>query len=148
LGCFVLADWLAAEIYGDKELALWIRVAGLAVFLQCVSQFCYATMAGLHQFTAYARIMAMTAILNGLAITSGCLLAGLHGAVAATIGMQVVTVAWLAIVTRKKLRVDAIRLVFRNTLTWGRRLLQFGFPFYMAGLLSVPATYYLQGSLV
>jgi len=105
-------------------------------------------MAGLHQFRAYARIMAVTAILNGLAIIAGCLLAGLHGAVAATIGMQAVTVAWLAMVTRTQLRVDAIRLVFRNTLIWGRRLLQFGLPFYMVGWLSVPATYYLQGSLV
>lgn len=148
LGCLVLADWLAENIYGKQELAVWIRVAGIAVFLQCVSQFCYAAMVGLHRFATYARIMVASAVLNAVAITVGALLAGLNGAVAAMIGTQALTVAWLARSLKTELHIESLQLTLRNFSSRASQLLKFGVPFYAAGLIAIPVIYYLQGLVV
>lgn len=148
LGCLVLADWLSENIYGKPELAIWIRVGGIVVFLQCVSQFCYAAMAGLHRFTAYARIMVASAVINVVAITGGVLLAGLIGVVVAMISVQFITVVWLALGVKTGLRIESLQLTLRNFSSRVGQLLKFGFPFYAAGLISIPVIYYLQGLLV
>jgi O-antigen/teichoic acid export membrane protein len=148
LGCLFMADWLALSIYGKIELAIWIRVASIAVFLQCIFQFCYTSMVGLHQFSTYSRIMVVSAILNVALITGGIFLAGLNGAVAGMISVQFFTVIWLAWALKTKLDAESLRLVLANFFYRARQLLKFGFPFYAAGLISVPTTYYLQGLLV
>ncbi|MBT6046586.1 MAG: oligosaccharide flippase family protein [Candidatus Scalindua sp.] len=148
LGCFLMADWLAENIYGQQELAVWIRAAGIVVFLQCVFQFCYTAMAGLHQFIDYARIMVVSAIFNVFAITGGAFYAGLSGAVVAMIGAQIFMVVWLSWGLKNVLHIESLQLTLRNFIAQSRLLLKFGFPFYAAGLVSIPVAYYLQGLVV
>lgn len=148
LGCLVLGERLAVAIYEKPELAVWIRVTGIAVFLQCLSQFFYATLVGLHCFSEYARVMVASAVLSVAAISLGALAAGLTGAVAALIAVQAVTVGWLGIVMRAALRKENLRLAFRNTAAHTKSLLVFGFPFYVSGLISIPVVYVLQGMVV
>ena len=148
LGCLIMADWLAEHVYGKQELAVWIRVAAIAVFLQCISQFCYASMVGLHRFSAYTRVMIVSALLTAITITVGVLFAGLNGAVVAMIGAQFLTVAWLAWALRAELRVESLQLVLHNFFSRAGQLLKFGFPFYAVGMISIPVVYYLQGLVV
>ena len=62
--CLMFAQWIATEIYGQPELVQWIRLAAILVFFQCLSQFCYASLAGLHRFNEYAKVMILSAFLN------------------------------------------------------------------------------------
>ena len=146
-GCLVFANTIAETVYGDRALAPWIRLAGLSVLLQCVSQFCYATLAGLQRFTAYSKVMAVTALLQAVSITLGGLLGGLRGAVAASLCLQAVTVTLMARLVRDELHTETVRLAFDDAASWAAKLLTFGLPFHLAGLVSVPVTYYLQGAL-
>lgn len=144
LGCLVAADWLAQNAYGKPELAIWIRVAGAGAFLQCASQYWYVTMAGLHRFVTYARIMVASAAISAVATILGVVLAGLSGAVGGMISAQALTVIWLAWTARVELRAESVQLSLRGFYSRSRLLLKFGLPFYAAGLLAIPATYYLQ----
>jgi O-antigen/teichoic acid export membrane protein len=148
LACFLFAEPLASAIYGKPELAAWIRVAGVAVFLQSVSQFFYATLAGLHRFPEYSAIMVATAVTNLAAISIGALAFGLAGAVAGLVGAQALSVLWLGIVTRKAMRNEQLRLAFSNLFDRARSLIRLGLPLYISGMVGIPAAYLLQGMLV
>lgn len=148
LTCLAFANPLARAIYGEPELATWIRVAGIAVFLQAVSQFFYATLAGLHRFAEYSVVMVATAIANLGLIAGGALAFGLAGAVAGLLGAQALSVLWLGLVVRRAFRKAEVRLVFRNTVDRAASLLRLGMPVYLAGLIVIPAIYILQGMLV
>jgi len=148
LACGLFGQLLAQTIYGEPGLAVWIRIAGFAVFAQAVSQFFYTTLAGLHRFAAYARVMIASALLNLVTIVPAVLVADLPGAVAALVGVQVVTTVMLGAAMRSALRQNGLRLVFRNTVLQSRRLLAFGMPFYLAGLVAIPVVYVLQGLVV
>ncbi|MGX1308042.1 O-antigen/teichoic acid export membrane protein [Amorphus suaedae] len=147
-GCLLFGERLAVAIYEKPELAVWIRVAGIAVLLQCLSQFFYATLVGLHRFADYVRVMVASAVLSVAAISLGALAAGLTGAVAALLAVQAVTVGWLGIAMQSALRKENLSLAFHNTAARTKSLLVFGFPFYVSGLISIPVVYVLQGMVV
>jgi O-antigen/teichoic acid export membrane protein len=145
--CLLLSDWLAKTVYGQPELSHWMAFAAGLVLLQCVSQFCFAALAGMHQFVTYSWVMVMSAILSALAVSIGAYSLGISGALAGMLGAQAVTVFLLAQSARGALHANEIILRFSAVKQWVYRHLRLGFPFYAAGLLSVPVTLYLQGML-
>ena len=146
-GCLIFADRIAEGILGDRLLVVWIRVAGVAALLLCLSQFCSVALAGLEYFTSYAKVVAVMAVLQAAMATVCGVLFGLTGAVFALILIQALTVAAMALVLRRALRVERVRIAFRNLSFWTRRLLSFGLPFHAAALAWIPVSYYLQGVL-
>lgn len=145
--CVLLSDWLATTVYGQPELARWMVFAAGLVLLQCLSQFCFTALAGLHQFVVYSRVMVVSAVLTTLAVSVGAYSHGISGALAGMLGVQGVTVFLLARSARGALHADGIILRYGAVKQWGPRHLRLGFPFYAAGLLAVPAGLYLQGML-
>lgn len=146
--CIAFAGPLAAMVYDKPELAVWIRVAGAAVFLYSLWQFCYATLAGLHRFAEYTLAMVGVAVLNLAAISIGALSFGVSGAVTGLISVQAISVLWLGRVLLSALRREQLWFAFRNTWSNARSLLEIGLPLYVAGLISIPAIYLLQGIVV
>lgn len=146
--CISLAGPLAEAIYDEPALADWIRVAGIAVFLFSLWQFCYSTLAGLHRFAECALVMVGVAVLNFAAISLGALGFGLAGAVSGLISVQAISVFWLGKVMLSALRRELLWFAFRNVFSSARSLLKLGLPIYLAGLVSIPVIYYLQGMVV
>ncbi len=145
--CLLLSDWLAKTVYGQPELSHWMAFAAGLVLLQCVSQFCYASLVGLHQFVTYSWVMFFSAVISTLAVSIGAYFLGTSGALAGMLVAQAVTVFLLARLARGALHAQDILLHFGAVKKWAYRHLRFGFPFYAAGLLSVPVVLYLQGML-
>lgn len=147
VSCLVFAHWIADVVYGQPKLGEWIRLAAVLVFLQCLSQFCYASLAGLHRFNEYAKVMILVALLNILSASAGSWLWGLSGAIYAYIFVQGITTYLLWHHTAIALRRDEIILRFQQLRSSFRTLINTGFPFYVSGLLAIPVYYYLQGTL-
>lgn len=145
--CLLLSDWLAKSVYGQPELSHWIAFAAGLVLLQCVSQFCYATLVGLHQFVTYSWVMFLSAVISTLAVSICAYFLGISGALAGMLVAQAVTVFLLARSARGALHTNEIILRLCAVKQWVYRHLRLGFPFYAAGLLSVPVALYLQGIL-
>jgi O-antigen/teichoic acid export membrane protein len=147
MGCLVCADWISDVLYGQPNLGKWIRLAAVLVFLQCLSQFCYASLAGLHRFNEYAKVMILVAVLNILSASAASWLWGLSGAIYASIFVQGIATYLLWHHTFIALRRDEIILKFQQLGGSFRTLIHTGFPFYVSGLLALPVYYYLQGVL-
>ena len=148
MGCLLAADWLASTVYGNAAIAIWIRIGGIAALLQCLYQFLYATLAGLHRFTDFAKVILLSSSLNVISIPIAAWGAGLAGAVTALVLVQAITVGLLAITVRRVVRSEGISLRFKNWAVRAGQLISLGFPFYAAGLVAIPVAYYLQGQLV
>lgn len=145
--CLMLAQWIATEIYGLPEIVQWIRLAAILVFFQCLSQFCYAGLAGFHRFKEYAKVMILSSILKVLSASIASWLWGLTGALYALLIVQGFTTyfLWRQVVTA--LSLDEVILRFVHFGRSVRSLISTGLPFYGAGLLAIPVSYYLQGDL-
>ena len=79
IAVFVLSDWLADRVFGLLELSSWLRIAAILVLAQCLFQFSYAILVGLHQYSRYATVMVSSAILNVLTLGLGVYVFGLAG---------------------------------------------------------------------
>lgn len=147
ISCFLLADWVAITVYGQLELGRWLKVAGFLVVMQCIAQFCFVTLAGLHRFGIYARIMMASATLTMLIVGTAAYCWGLLGALVSLLIAQALTTFGFIIVTRRVLAVENIPLQLGAIGHWVITHLRVGFPFYVSGLLSIPAIYFVQGML-
>lgn len=143
--CILFSDLLAIAVYGKKELGSLLLFAGALVFVQCISQYCFATLAGLNRFGGYARIATFSALISVLAVTIGCVVAASLGAIVATLCVQMLSLALLGRITTRTLLEERITVEWTALAMWAIRLLKLGFPCYVAGLLAIPTTYYLQG---
>ena len=143
----LLGHWFATTVYGQPELARWMIFAAGLVMLRCVSQFCYATLAGMHQFVAYSRLRVLSAVFALLCVSVGAYSFGIRGALAGMLGAQAVFVFMLARSTRGALYANRVLLRLGAVKQWVHRHLRLGFPFYAAGLISVPVALFLQGIL-
>lgn len=145
--CIVLAEWLAAKVFGQPRLEGWIRVAGAVVILQAISQFCYVAMAGLQRFMKYGRIMIAHATVNMVSVAGAALAAGLYGAVCAMIAVQLASTLWLLRSTKAAMSEECLPVSMRNIAPRAMELMKLGLPFYAAAAIAVPVGYYLQGML-
>ena len=143
--CLVFAHWIADVIYGQPELKHWIRLAAVLVFFQCASQFVYTLLAGLHRFLEYARVMVISVAGSTVIISAASVLWGLKGALGGLIAMQAVTLLLLYRQAHVAMSHEKISIRFRKLTEKAKLLLRNGFPFYAAGLISVPVTFYLHG---
>jgi len=143
--CLLFAKWIADVIYGKPELTPWIRLASFLVFFQCVSQFTYTLLAGLHRFQEYARVMVISVAASAVVLSISSIWLGLQGALGGLIVMQAVTLWMLYRQAHAALSHEKLSLHFLSFLETSALLLKNGFPFYAAGLVSIPATYYLHG---
>lgn len=147
--CFVLAGFLATTVYGNADLSPWLAAASAIVFAQCLGQFFYAALAGLHKFGRYAVVSAVGAALGLVLLLVGVWIGELKGAVTATIATQWLTTFGLAgaFLWRKAPRQHGDMSDIRRLTQACLEILRLGFPFYLAGLLSIPVYYVAQGAL-
>lgn len=143
--CLLFAQWIAEVIYGRAELAQWVRLAAVLVFIQCASQFVYTLLVGLHRFGGYAKVMVLSAAASAVVLSASSALWGLRGAVGGLILVQAVTLWMLWGQARTAITAERISIRFGRFATSAAPLLKNGFPFYASGLASVPSTYYVQG---
>ncbi len=146
--CILGASWLSKTIYGQPALAQWIRWAGILVLAQCLSQFCYALLAGLHHFQAYSKLMMAMSLLSLVVTSLTSIMSGLRGALAGFIAVQLVTLIGLSIISRSVLGSEYIKLSLVKMRSGLKSIIETGMPFYLAGLVSVPTVYIVQGFLV
>jgi O-antigen/teichoic acid export membrane protein len=81
------------------------------------------------------------------AIAAGALTAGLTGAVITFLMSQLLTALWLAWTVLTEMRAQSIGLRFHDVANRCKELVRIGFPFYAAGVVTIPVTYYMQGLL-
>jgi O-antigen/teichoic acid export membrane protein len=146
-GVWMGAGWMATTVFGDAELAEWIRLAGLLVVAQFAHQFGYSALAGLQRFDRYARVAIATAVLTLALTVLGVVFLGLAGAVAATIVATILGAAWLVLEVVTGLRASGVELLRTGVGRGMRDILALGVPFYLTGLVLIPVTYALQGLL-
>lgn len=150
LATLVLADWIARAVLKLPDLAIWLRVAAILVLIQCITQFFYSALAGLHQFVRYARVMMLTGLLSLVFIGAGLIVDGLRGALAGLIVSQALTAAKLGFALHAAFRESDPPLAYRfhDWTRSARLIVRLGLPVYFAGLVAIPVAYYLQGLLV
>jgi O-antigen/teichoic acid export membrane protein len=146
--CYVLADRIAADLFGDPVLRTFIEWAALLLFVQVLGQFAYIAFAGLHAFTVYARISIVTAPVLASLTIAGAYMSGATGATVGLVVGQVLAVIALLLALSKVCRDRNIRFIGRLRLRRIRSILAIGFPFYAAGLLGIPVEYMLQALVV
>jgi len=146
-GCYFFKDWLANIFFKEPELAKWLQVASILVFLQCLSQFCYTILMGLHQFAAYAIVSSIVTVGNLVLLSAGLVFYRLPGALAAALITQILSLFLIVLILRRSLQKIRLKITFRQFTSSVLKIFRFGVPFYAAGLLAIPATYYLQGLL-
>ena len=143
--CLAFANWIADVIYSKPELDHWIRLASVLVFLQCISQFVYVLLVGLHRFQEYAKVMVLSVSVSTVLISISSVFGGLPGALGALIVIQTVTLWLLYRLASSAMLIEHISIRFEKFRLHATTLLRNGLPFYAAGLVSVPTTYYIQG---
>ncbi|WP_040401137.1 lipopolysaccharide biosynthesis protein [Amorphus coralli] len=148
LACLAISETIADHLFDRPDLEIWIRIAGVAVVLQSLSQFCYATLAGLHRFAEYALVMLASAVMNLIAISLGALIADVGGAVGGLIAAQAATTLGLTLATRHSLGREALSLSFAQLARRAATLMKFGVPYYVAGTIAIPGAYVAQGLVV
>lgn len=142
-----LAEWAAVVIFGQADLVVPLKFAGLLTALQCLSQFSYAILAGLQRFHVYARLMILNAVLTLALCAAGMWIYGLAGAL---IGYGVAQATLTVSLGREAAIAIRRREIWFAASGIGRSigtLLRLGMPFYVSGLVSVPVIFYLQGLL-
>ena len=147
LGCWLGAPWIAATIYKQPELTGWLSLSGILVFIQCMTQFCWTLLAGLHRFEGYAKVMSCMSVTSTLLLSLASLYLSLAGALKALIVVQLLTILFLSRLARSAMALESIRIKYASAGISVLRLLKIGLPFYLAGLVNVPTLYYAQGLL-
>lgn len=143
----LLARPIARELFGAPELSMFV-VAGAVFFVgQTMSQYCYTAYAGLHSFRTYSRTAAATSLLSVALITSGGLIFGPLGAAYGLGAGQALTVVLLTVGLRTELKQRGIRLAPRWPASEAISLLSLGLPFYVGGLVVIPAEFASLGFL-
>lgn len=144
---FLAAPWLAKKQYGMPELSNWLRVAAFIVLAQCLAQFAYAAIVGLHRFTAYAKAMTIGAVVGAVLMITGAYVAGLKGAAIAAVLAAYASLACVGYVLFGALRQSGTLTEIRVSSYRLRAMLRLGMPLYLSGLITIPVTAILQGLL-
>ncbi len=145
--CFVGADYVANNMFHKPRLTRWLYLASVFVLLQCLTQYCYVLLAGLHRFSEYSRWMNIVSVVSLLSISLGAIFFQLKGAIFSSVGAQLFALLGLAYLGHKAVIHDGIRLSLANYKITFFKIVHVGIPFYVVGLLAIPATYYLQAFL-
>lgn len=145
--CFVLADLLASTVFNRPDLGIWLKFACLLILFQCLSQFCYAALVGLHQFTKYSTVMIATAIANLVIVAAGIHFGYLKGGLVANIFANAITIVCLGYMLRLALRENHLHISVKQFSLAAGQIMRLGLPFYLSGLVAVPVSYYVQGIL-
>lgn len=141
------APIMASRVFGHVELTPYLRCSAALVLLQCVSQYCYAALAGLHRFNQYTAATVIGAIVSLVLTAAAAWLWGLSGAVAANVLATASTTFLLAKALRAAANDSGLQVRFRASLPQAQRLLAIGLPLYIAGLVAIPVNLWLQGLL-
>ncbi len=142
--CLVFSAVIAGSIFKQPGLQPWIATAALFVLLQCLTQFLYCLLVGFQRFPQYAKVMSANAAFGLTVTVPGTVVYGLVGAVIGLAVTQVFALMTLYGVVRKTLAVERIQIQFSNFNVEARKILNYGFPFYLSGLAIIPSVYYAQ----
>jgi O-antigen/teichoic acid export membrane protein len=146
--CLLSSDLVASRIFGDVGLTVFIRIAAPLMFFQVLAHFAYTAFAGLHRFTAYARIAALTGPLApGLAIGGALTGGAVHAAIGFAAGQALTAIAILFGLWRL-CRSLGVRLRPRLSINRFGSILRIGFLFYAASAVQGPVEYYFQSLMV
>jgi len=144
---FVFSDQLASLIFKEPELTRWIKYAAVLIFVQCLTQFLYATLVGLHRFAFYSVTMVIMSCANLAALYIGIVLGGLQGAVLAVVFIKITTLVLFITYLKRYLQQKRLRFEYDRFRETAIQLLKLGFPFYMVGFVTIPVAYYMYGIL-
>jgi len=145
--CIVFSAAIANSIFKRPVLQSWIALAAVFVVFQCLSQFLYCIVVGFQRFPQYAKIMATNAAIGMAVVVPLALVYGLTVAMLVLAITQILALTMLYLTVREILLFKRIQIRFVNFGTEARKLLEYGFPFYLSGLALIPSVYYAQGLL-
>lgn len=143
----LLSETIATSIFKAPELESFVAVSAVFFVAQVVSQYCYTTLAGMHAFAAYARVITMTSVLVPLLAVTGAFIAGAIGAVWGGAIANLVTAFVLAMRLARKLAWHGVKARLRWPSHHAFTLLSLGFPFFAGGLLLIPVDFLTIGLL-
>ena len=145
---FMFSSHIALKIYGNLTLSVWIQCSASLVLINCVTQFFYVTLAGLNHFNQYARIVNQITLGSSVLISVAAIFWKLEGVLVGLIVTQMVTLFLLYRQFVASIALEGIKLKITNAVTIFKKLIKLGLPFYLAGLTSIPVSWYAQGLLV
>lgn len=144
---FLLSETIATLIFSAPELKPFILVSAVFFVSQVVSQYCYTSLAGVHAFDVYARVMTSTSILVPAFAVCGALFAGSIGAVWGAASASMVIATALIVKLSMKLAGYGVKARLRWPSRHASALLSLGVPFYAGGLLLIPVDFLSIGLL-
>jgi O-antigen/teichoic acid export membrane protein len=143
----LLAQPITQTLFGAPELAPLATAIGAMLAAQVMSQYCYSVFAGINAFVAYAHLTCVTSLLTlSLTLIGAIFLGatgGIWGAAAGSAATALALVAWLHRGLRRQGVCAWPRAPSRRALS----ILVLGLPFYVSGLLVVPAEFLCIGYL-
>ena len=138
--CMILAPWLSVWTFGDKSHKSGFLFVGAALFLTQVSAGQTALLRGLGLIPQIALQRATVAVISTLAAGCCYLVWGMDGIAPSLLILGAVSLAgswWYA----RKVKVQQVKLGWREVLAEARRLLGMGLAFMWASLASLGVAY-------
>jgi O-antigen/teichoic acid export membrane protein len=147
VAAIIMGGWIGEHLFGDSSVAPFVRWASVFIFCQAINQFASVSLAGLHAFSRYARVMIVQAPLSAILSILGAFTFGVWGAVAGQVAGQSLMAVHVIVALYKEAR--GVGVIVRPRLAWQgmTSILYLGLPLYVSGLLTIPATYFAQGLL-
>jgi O-antigen/teichoic acid export membrane protein len=137
----LFAGPIASQLFAAPELRTFVYASAVVLISQVEIQYCYAVLAGLNAFVAYARATTLTFPLALALAVLGALRAGTTGAVwGGATGSALATVV-LGSLLYRELASRGLHVRFLWPRGQALAMLSVGFPFYAAGLLVIPAEF-------
>lgn len=143
----LLAHPIAATLFAAPQLSPFVTASAVLLAAQVVSQYCYTVFAGLHSFVVYARVTWATSLLTLVLAVLGAVLFGAVGAIwgGAVGGTLAAVTLFIWLLRELARRGVALRPRLPSQCTVA--LLALGFPFYVSGMLLIPADFLCVGYL-
>jgi len=146
--CFFAAKPIASLVFQRPELAPWVSLAAASVFVQCFNQYLYSVIMGLQRVVQYSNAMIWNSLAGLALLVAGGIYYGLPGAALSFVIGQIISTISLALIVRRAMVEDGVAFQLDEVSKNIRLIISFGFPFYLSGLMMIPASYYAQGMLV
>ncbi len=144
----VLAPWLAAHTLAAPHLSGLLQITAIGLFITALNAAQNGALSGLEAFRAIATRNAVAGVLNFPIMVTGVLLAGLKGAVCATVVSCAIN--WLVchLAVRHEARRHGVPLTFSGCLEEMPLLWTFSLPAVLSGMMVAPVLWVCNAMLV
>lgn len=144
----VLAPWLAAHTLAAPHLGGLLRITGIALFITALNAAQSGALAGFEAFKTIASRNMIAGLLNFPIMIAGVFLAGLQGAVWATVVSCAVNWFLCHLAVRSEARRFGVPLTFSGCLQELPLLWRFSLPAVFSGMMVVPVNWVCNALLV